>query len=60
MIDRIDQFHARAEECRQLAGMTPKANDQAFWLRLAEEWLRLAEVVAEGRSPAALDDGSSF
>jgi hypothetical protein len=45
MIDRIDQFHARAEECRQLAGMTPKANDQAFWLRLAEEWLRLAQVI---------------
>jgi hypothetical protein len=45
MKDRVDQFCVRAEECRKLADMAPKANDQAFWLRLAEEWLRLAQVI---------------
>jgi hypothetical protein len=45
MKDRIDRFRARAKECQQLAGMAPKADDRTFWLRLAEEWLRLAQVI---------------
>jgi hypothetical protein len=45
MKDRIDRFRARAKECQQLAGMAPKADDRAFWLRLSEEWLRLAQVI---------------
>jgi hypothetical protein len=53
MKDRIDQFRVRAEECRKLADMAPKANDKAFWLRLSEDWLRLAEVGAERRPPGA-------
>lgn len=38
-----DQFRKQAEECRQLAGTALKAVDKAFWLRLAEDWLKLAQ-----------------
>ena len=34
----------RAEECRQLASLEPDEDDQAFWLRMAEEWERLANL----------------
>ena len=34
----------RAEECRQLAVLEPGEDDQAFWLRMAEEWERLANL----------------
>jgi hypothetical protein len=41
--------NAWSEECLQLADMSPKANDQAFWLRLAEDWLRPAFSAAPRR-----------
>jgi hypothetical protein len=34
----------RAEECRQLAAIEPDEDDQAFWLRMADEWERLANL----------------
>jgi hypothetical protein len=34
----------RAEECRQLASVEPDADDQAFWLRMADEWEKLANL----------------
>ena len=34
----------RAEECRQLALLEPDEDDQAFWLRMAEEWERLSNL----------------
>jgi hypothetical protein len=37
------QFRKQAEECRQLAAMALKQTDKAFWLRLAEDWLKLAQ-----------------
>jgi hypothetical protein len=38
---------AQAEQCRQLSTLAPKVDDKAFWLRLAEDWTRLAELVAD-------------
>jgi hypothetical protein len=38
-----DEFRKQAEECRQLAGTAIKPVDKAFWLRLAEDWLKLAQ-----------------
>jgi hypothetical protein len=47
----IDQYCEKAEQCRQLATLAPKADDKAFWLRLAENWARLAELVADIGQP---------
>jgi hypothetical protein len=41
----------RAEECRQLALLEPDEDDQAFWLRMAEEWERLANLAIRPASP---------
>jgi hypothetical protein len=41
----------RAEECRQLALLEPDEDDQAFWLRMAEEWERLADLAVRPASP---------
>lgn len=38
-----DEFRKQGEECRQLAGTAIKPVDKAFWLRLAEDWLKLAQ-----------------
>jgi hypothetical protein len=40
---QADEFRKQAEECRQLAATALKAIDKAFWLRLAEDWLKLAQ-----------------
>jgi hypothetical protein len=40
----LDQWRRQADECRQLAALTMRAEDKAFWLRLAENWARLAEL----------------
>jgi hypothetical protein len=38
-----DEFRKLAEDCRQLAASERKQVDKAFWLRLAEDWLKLAQ-----------------
>jgi hypothetical protein len=38
-----DEFRKLAEDCRQLAASERKQVDKAFWLRLAEDWLQLAQ-----------------
>ena len=43
ILDDADHFRRQAEECRQLAARAPKAADKVFWLRLAEDWLELAQ-----------------
>jgi hypothetical protein len=42
----------RAEECRQLALLEPDEDDQAFWLRMAEEWERLANLATRPKEKA--------
>jgi hypothetical protein len=43
----------RAEECRQLALLEPDEDDQAFWLRMAEEWERLANLAMRPEEKAS-------
>jgi hypothetical protein len=43
------EFRQHAEECRQLARTARKPEDQAFWLRLAEDWLKLAQHADESQ-----------
>ena len=38
-----DEFRKQAEEARQTAARCLKQEDKAFWLRLAEDWLKLAQ-----------------
>jgi hypothetical protein len=42
----------RVEECRQLAAIEPDEDDQAFWLRMADEWERLANLAARPNEKA--------
>ena len=38
-----DAFRKQAEEARQMATCFLKQEDKAFWLRLAEDWIKLAK-----------------
>jgi hypothetical protein len=40
-----DDFRKNAEESRQFAARAIKAEATGAWLKLAEEWLKLAEAV---------------
>jgi hypothetical protein len=46
MID-VDECDKRAEECRKLATIVSDPDDKAFWLRIAEDWLRVASVARQ-------------
>jgi hypothetical protein len=45
--DEADRFRKQAEECREQAVVSPL--DKEAWLRVAEEWLKLALSVEERR-----------
>jgi len=38
-----DEFRKQAEEAKQMASHCYKAENEALWLRLAENWLKLAQ-----------------
>jgi hypothetical protein len=38
-----DEFRKQAIEARQMAARSLKQEDKAIWLRLAEDWLKLAQ-----------------
>jgi hypothetical protein len=44
------RFPKQAEECREQAAKAISPLDKEAWLRVAEEWLKLAMTV-EGRRP---------
>ena len=46
----IARFRAQAEECRLQAGRSKGTSDKEAWLRMAGEWIKLAED-AEKRRP---------
>jgi hypothetical protein len=48
--DEADRFRKQAEECREQAAKAISPLDKEAWLRVAEEWLKLA-VSVEGRRP---------
>ena len=48
-----NELKRRAEECRQLAAIEPDADDQAFWLRMADEWEKLANLAVRPKERAS-------
>jgi len=44
-----DRFKRKAESCRRLAAQGSSEAGRNAWLRLAEEWERLAELASQGR-----------
>ena len=42
-----DDFRKQAEEARQMAARSLKQEDKAFWLCLAEDWIKLAQQADE-------------
>jgi hypothetical protein len=45
-----ERYRRRAEECRKLAERSANEFDEKSWLRLADDWIKLAEADEEGRS----------
>ena len=45
-----DRFRQEAEECRKLAERSASQLDKEAWLRLAADWIKMAEN-AEQRRP---------
>jgi len=43
----FDGYRKQAEECRELAATVYLPEEKAFWLRLAEDWMRVAALVRE-------------
>jgi hypothetical protein len=52
MADPIESKR-RAEECRKLAAVEPDEDDQAFWLRMADEWEKLANLAVRPNEKAS-------
>jgi hypothetical protein len=42
-VSDADGFRKQAEDARQMASRSVKQEDKAFWLRLAEDWITLAQ-----------------
>jgi hypothetical protein len=44
-----ERFRQEAEECRALAASAKKVPDKEAWLRLAADWIKLAETADQRR-----------
>ena len=47
--DDTDRFRKQAEDCRQQAAKAVSPLDKEAWLRVAEEWIKLAMSVEKRR-----------
>ena len=47
--DYAARFRKQAEECREQAAKAVNPIDKEAWLRLAEEWLKMASSIDSGR-----------
>jgi hypothetical protein len=45
-----DEYRKFAQECRQQAEKTWRPDEKAMWLKLAEQWQRMAEDLDGSRS----------
>jgi hypothetical protein len=52
-VSTADDFRRQAEECRQMAARAISPIDKASWLRLAEDWLRLAQTADKSAARAS-------
>ena len=46
----VQRFRSEAKECRRLAEQATNPIDKQAWLRLAEDWIKLAEETEERRT----------
>jgi hypothetical protein len=44
----VDRFRIQAEECRQLAEQSTNSVDREAWLKLADDWITLAQDIEAG------------
>ena len=49
-MSEADDFRKQAEDARQMAARSLKQEDKAFWLRLAEDWNKLAQEADKNES----------
>ena len=47
MPDEADRFRKQADECREQAAKAFSPLDKEAWLRVAEEWIKLAQSIEE-------------
>jgi hypothetical protein len=52
-----DEYRKQAEQCRKNAEGSLKQEDKAFWLLLAENWLKFAQNCDETSNTALRDAG---
>ena len=45
-----ERYRKQAEECRKLAKKSANQFDKKAWLRLADDWIKLAEADEERRA----------
>jgi hypothetical protein len=45
-----ERFRREASECRQMAARATNPQDKAAWLKLAGDWLSLAEKAQSGQN----------
>jgi hypothetical protein len=58
MLKDADQYRQEAEECRKLAESAVSRPDKEAWLRLAADWVKLAESAEQRRRYWGVSKGS--
>jgi hypothetical protein len=51
-MDPAEEFRRHADECHRMARGTRDPDSKAAWSRMAERWLRCAELAGQQRSAA--------
>jgi hypothetical protein len=68
-MSNADEYRKQAEDARQMAARSLKEEDKAFWLRLAEDWLKLpkkpishpsGDSPVPSQPPGPFDYGANF
>jgi hypothetical protein len=49
MANRLAEYHAQAEHCRQMASDTLIPINREMWLELAADWLSMASIYERHR-----------
>jgi hypothetical protein len=56
-MDPAEEFHRHADECQRMARATRDPESKATWSRMAERWLRCADLANHQRSAAQAASG---
>jgi hypothetical protein len=56
-VSDADEFRKQADAAREMAALSSKEEDKTFWLRFAEDWIKLArEADQTGKRLLSQDD----